>query len=230
METLRFTLKGGGPMDIVVGAVLLATGLALCTRGALRMRHTFPAWAAVSAALIGAGLVETTGEHRFLQSPVSIVAAVVAAAAVGAACYSFYEVTVLVVPTTMGIAIAAVVMVAFNMRWSWITAGIGALVGLLLGSFAIISSLHRSVLTALSALCGATFAVVGVMLLAGSIDVADLAHADTTQRVASNLWWLVGGLALALLGAAVQVIKGERHRVTMRDRWVDAEGLQLRAT
>jgi hypothetical protein len=33
-----------------------------------------------------------------------------------------------------------------------------------------------------------------------------------------------------VLGAAVQIIKGERHRVTMRDRWVDADGGQLRAT
>lgn len=216
--------------DVVVAALMLLTGLAMCTRGALRMRHTFPSWAAISGALIGAGLLESTGSHRFLESPASLVAALVVGAALGAACFQFYEVTVLAVPTTMGIAVAAVVMVACNVRWSWIIAGVGALIGLLLGSFAIISSLHRSVLMALTALSGAALAITGVMLLNGSINAVDLSHAHTTQRVAGNVWWLVGGLALAVLGAAVQIIKGERHRVTMRDRWVDADGGQLRAT
>lgn len=216
--------------DVVVAALMLLTGLAMCTRGALRMRHTFPSWAAISGALIGAGLIETTGAHHFLHSPLSIGAAVVAAAAFGAASYQFYEIAVLVAPTTMGIAVAAAVMVAFSTRWSWLIAGIGALVGLVLGSFAIISSLHRAVLTALTSVSGATLALTGVLLLIGPIDTVDLAHGTTTQQVADNVWWLIGGIALAVLGAAVQIIKGERHRVTMRDRWVDADGGQLRAT
>ena len=80
----------------------------------------------------------------------------------------------LLVPTSMGVVAATIVMVLAHLEWSWIIAGSGALVGLLFGSFAIISSLHRVVLTVMTALCGAAVCVAGLMLAVSTIDRTDL--------------------------------------------------------
>ena len=120
------------------------------------------------------------------------------AAAIGVASARFYEVSALLVPTSMGIVAATIVMVLANLEWSWIIAGSGALVGLLFGSFAIISSLHRVVLTVMTALCGAAVCVAGLMLAVNTIDRTDLGIGHTTVRVAHTPWWWIAGLAAAV--------------------------------
>ena len=216
--------------DVVLGLIMGAVGAAMCLRGYLRMTHTFPLWAALTGLFLGAGLGQAAGEQQLLCGVASIAVALVIAAIIGGAAARYYEITVLAVCTSMGIVFAAAVMVLAHLEWSWIIAGCGALIGLLMGSFAVISSLHRVVLTFITALGGAAVCITGIMLATNSIDRADLAIGHTTVRVAHTHWWWIAGLGLAIVGGVVQTIKGERHRVTMRDRWVDAGGGQLRAT
>ena len=216
--------------DIVLGLIMGAIGAAMCLRGYLRMTHTFPLWTALTGLFLGAGIAQCFGQARLLCGALGMCLAFGFAAAIGVASARFYEVSALLVPTSMGVVAATIVMVLAHLEWSWIIAGSGALVGLLFGSFAIISSLHRVVLTVMTALCGAAVCVAGLMLAVNTIDRTDLGVDHTTVRVAHTPWWWIAGLALALVGGVVQTIKGERHRVTMRDRWVDAGGGQMRAT
>lgn len=202
----------------------------MCSRGGLRMRHSFPTFAALSAALLGAALGQIHARHQFFHGTANIVLALGTCAVVGAASFRWYEVAVAVTLTSIGVTLATTVLVLAHADWNWIVVGVGAGIGACFAFFSIISSLHRFVLVALSSVAGATLAVAGLMVLFGSIGVADLAIGHTTHTVAATQGWWVAGLGMAALGAAVQVLKGERHRVTMRDRWVDAGGGQLRAT
>lgn len=215
---------------IVLGAAMTVVGGLMCSRGALRLRHSFPAFAALAAAMLGAGLGQIHAHHRFLHGPANIVLALGACGLLGAACFRWYEVAVVITLASIGIALTAATLVVAHADWTWIAGGVGAAIGACLGFFSVISSLHRFVLVGLSALAGATIGIAGLMVLSGSIDVAELAIGHTTHTVASTPGWWVSGLVVAALGAGVQVLKGERRRVTMRDRWVDAGGGQLRAT
>ena len=214
--------------DVVVAIMTVVAGALLCVRGCAAIRVAVPAGAFVAAFLLGAGLVQATTDSTLLGTATSWVVGLASGAPVGAAAWMWFEVAVAVAFAAVGYSATVATLAATDAGWSWWKVALGAAVGLTLGLLCVVADLPSILLTVLTAVAGAATVVTGLVLLGNSIGVADLASADTLGRIPTRAACVAAWLLLSLLGVGVQA--RTTPRVTLRDRFVDAGGRQLRET
>lgn len=214
--------------DVVVAVITVLAGSLLCVRGCAAMRAAVPAAAAVGGFLLCASIVHVGNGTTMLGTPLAWLAGAVGGVAVGLASWLWFEVAVTVALSAIGFAATVATLVAFGLTWSWPTVSIGALVGALLGLLCVVADLPTVLLAAVTALAGSATLLTGVLLLGASLGTADLASPDTTTRIPHASWWAAAWLLLAMVGVVVQLRTTTGD--SLRDRFVDAGGRQLRET
>ncbi|MEY4174766.1 MAG: hypothetical protein RI900_1931 [Actinomycetota bacterium] len=214
--------------DVVVAVITVLAGSLLCVRGCAAMRAAVPAAAAVGGFLLGASIVHVGNGTTMLGTPLAWLAGAVGGVAVGLASWLWFEVAVTVALSAIGFAATVATLAAFGLTWSWPTVSIGALVGALLGLLCVVADLPTVLLAAVTALAGSATLLTGVLLLGASLGTADLASPDTTTRIPHASWWAAAWLLLAMVGVVVQLRTTTGD--SLRDRFVDAGGRQLRET
>jgi hypothetical protein len=83
------------------------------------------------------------------------------------------------------------------------------------------ADLPLTILAVLSAFAGASSIVAGLLLLAGTIDRADLAAPETTAALDLGWWWTVLYLVFAATGIVVQLRDAEARRGSLRGSWAE---------
>lgn len=214
--------------DIVVAVLTVAAGLVLCLRGCAAMRVAVPAAAAVGAFLLGAAVVHGITGSALLGDVASWLTGIATGALVGLASWMWFEVAVAVALTCVGYAVTVATLTALGSDWSGWSVVVGSAVGLTLGVLCVVADLPTFLLTVLTSLAGSATALTGVVLLGQSIGVTDLTSGATLGRIPARGAWAVAWLLLSLVGVVVQA--RTTPRVTLRDRFVDAGGRQLRET
>jgi hypothetical protein len=203
--------------DIAVGIIALLTGAVFCFRGYLAMRLVIPMWGAFAGFMLGAGIV--SGDAGFLGNALGWVVGLGLAIVFGVIAYLYYEVSVIIGMMGIGFVLGTSVMVAFGVTWSWLIVLSGVVLAVVLAFVAIVGDLPMVLLTVLTALAGASTIVAGLMLLFGTVDVADFDIGDTTTYVADDWWWyaIYGGLVVA--GIIAQFTDVDRRRESLRAAW-----------
>lgn len=214
--------------DVVVAVITVVAGSLLCVRGCAAMRTAVPAAAAVGGFLLGAGIVHAGNGSTMLGTPLAWLIGTVGGVAVGTAAWLWFEVAVTVALCAIGFACTVAALAAFGLDWSWPTVSIGALVGSLIGLLCVVADLPTVLLAAVTALAGSATALTGLLLLGTSLSTADLASPDTTTRIPDSAWWVAAWLLFAVVGVVLQ-LRTTTHD-SLRDRFVDAGGRQLRET
>jgi hypothetical protein len=214
--------------DVVLGLLAVVVGTAFALRGYLAMRVMIPIWGAFSGFLLGAGLVSSVADERFLASVLSWLVGLVLALLFGAVAYFYYEVSVVIAMSAIGFSLGTAVMVAIGVNWSWLITVVAVVVGVLLAVVAIRSDLPMALLTVLTALSGASTVVFGLMLLFGVVSSADLKSATTTQRLEDDWWWYAIFLAVAVFGAGAQFATTAELRASIRESWKASGGREIK--
>ncbi|HSK96723.1 MAG TPA: hypothetical protein VK891_08920 [Euzebyales bacterium] len=214
--------------EVVLGLVIVAVGLAFCFRGYVAMRVIIPVWGAFSGFMLGAGLVASLADEGFLASLMGWLVGFVVALAFAALAYLYYEVSVFIAMSAIGFALGTAAMVALGVRWSWLIVLVGLIVGVFLALVAILADLPMALLTVLTAMGGATVAILGVMLLVGLVSVGDLGSAATTATVDDDWWWYALYLVLVVAGISAQLSAAARLRGSLRASWTESGGRQIR--
>ena len=214
--------------DVVTAALTVVAGVLLCTRGCAATRLAIPTATAVGTFLLAAGIVHTATGASMLGSVATWSAGLAAAVLAGLAAWLWFEVAVALALTVVGFCATVAVLAAIGAEWSVWVVSISAAAGLLLGLLCVIADLPAVLLTVLTAVAGAALAITGALLLGQSLGVADLTLADTMQRIPDRVVWVTLWAVLAIVGIAAQ--SRTTPGVTLRDRFVDAGGRQLRET
>jgi len=214
--------------DVVMAILTVAAGTVLCVRGCAAMRLAVPAAAAVGAFLLGAATVHCLTGSTLLGDLASWLAGIAAGTLVGLASWMWFEVAVAVALTCVGYAVTVATLAALDSGWSNWSVAAGSAVGLTLGLLCVVSDLPTILLTVSTALAGAAAVLTGLLLMGESIGVADLASGATLDRIPTRGAWIAAWLLLSVGGAALQA--RTTPRATLRDRFVDAGGRQLRET
>ncbi len=203
--------------DIVVGIIAVLTGAVFCFRGYLAMRLVIPVWGAFAGFMLGAGIV--SGDAGFLGNALGWFAGLGLAIVFGVIAYLYYEVSVVIGMMGIGFVLGTSLMVVLGVTWSWVIVLSGVVLAVVLAFVAIVGDLPMVLLTVLTALAGASTIVAGLMLLFGTVDVADFDIGDTTEYVADDWWWFViyGGLVVG--GIIAQFTDVDRRRDSLRESW-----------
>lgn len=213
--------------DVLLGAVAVLIGLALALRGWVYLRLLIPIWGAFAGFFVGAGLVTAIAGDGFLATVLGWVVGFGVALLFGILAYLYYEVSVIIAMGAIGFSLAAALMVALGMTWSWLIVLIGLAAAMLFAVFAIVGNMPKILLIVFSATSGATIAVAGLMLITGVLDIADLSAGATTERIDEDWWWWLVYAVIAIIGILAQVRLLDAVSASLREQWREAGGKEL---
>ncbi len=206
-------------VDIVVGLLAIAAGLAFCFRGYLLMRLVIPIWGFFVGFALGAGMIAAATDAKFLGTVLAWIVGLALGLLFAFIAYTYYAVAIVLAMASIGYLLGTALMVALDVEWNWLIVTVGIIVGLLLAVAAIVGDLPTTLLTVLTAMGGATAIVGGIMLLVNRLDVEDLGDDAVTSTInASWGWWLLY-LVLAVAGILAQVTATAQVRASIRESW-----------
>ncbi len=206
-------------MDIIVGLLAIAAGLAFCFRGYLLMRLVIPIWGFFVGFALGAGMIAAVTDRAFLGTVLAWIVGLALGLLFAFIAYTYYAVAIVLAMASVGYLLGTALMVALDVEWNWLIVTVGIIVGLLLAFAAIVGDLPTTLLTVLTAMGGATAIVGGIMLLVNRLDVEDLGDDAVTSTInASWGWWLLY-LVLAVAGILAQVTATAQVRASIRESW-----------
>ncbi len=214
--------------DFLVGLAAIAIGGLFCFRGYLTMRVIIPIWGAFAGFFLGAGLVAGLGGEGFLANAAAWLVGLAVAVVFGLLAYLYFEVSVALAMSAIGFVVATSILVGLGVTWNWLIILLGVAAGVVMAVVAVMGDLPMVLLSVLTALAGSSVVVAGVMLIAGTIDNAELGDRTTTQILAGNPWWYLLYVVLAVVGIVVQIRATDRMSQTMRGSWEADGGRELR--
>jgi len=205
--------------DVIFGLFAIVAGLIFCFRGFLALRIIFPIWGAFTGFALGAGLIASWTDDRFLSTVLGWVVGIVVGIVFAILAYFFYALAVIIGMGAVGFAIGSGLIVAFGIDWNWVAVLVGVLAGVVLAVAAVVADLPLIVLIVASALGGAGVITSGFMLLFGSIDTEDFTNSGIVDRIDDRWWWWVVFIVLAIAGVVAQSRMAEDIKMGMREAW-----------
>ncbi len=206
--------------DVALGSLAVLIGAVLCFRGYLALRVVIAVWGSLVGFLVGAGIVAGATGESFLVSALAWATGLAVAVVFGLLAYLYYAVSVVIGIGAIGFTLGTTAMVALGVSWSWVVALVGLAVGTVLALVAIAGDLPMLLLALLSALAGASVVILGLLLIGGVLDSADLAARQTTATLDLAWWWNVVYGVLVVIGLGVQARSAAARAETLRAAWV----------
>lgn len=191
--------------DIILGLLAVLIGAVFCLRGYVAMRLIIPMWGSLAGFVLGAGIVAGVGDDGFLRTAAAWIVGLAVALLFGALAYLYFEVSVALALGAVGFALGSGLMTALGVRWSWVVALVGIVVGLLLAAIAIVGDLPAMLLVLLTAFGGATAVIFGLMLVFGVLDVRDVEAPTVTETINDSWYWYVIYLIAGVTGTLTQL-------------------------
>jgi hypothetical protein len=206
-------------VDIIVGLLAIAAGLAFCFRGYLLMRLVIPIWGFFVGFALGAGMIAAVTDRAFLGTVLAWIVGLALGLLFAFIAYTYYAVAIVLAMASIGYLLGTALMVALDVEWNWLIVTVGIIVGLLLAVAAIVGDLPTTLLTVLTAMGGATAIVGGIMLLVNRLDVEDLGDDAVTSTINASWGWWMLYLVLAVAGILAQVTATAQVRASIRESW-----------
>jgi hypothetical protein len=202
--------QGTHMTDILVGIVAVLAGLMLCFRGFWTLRLVLSVWGALVGFGLGSALAAWINDESFLASALGWTVGIVLALIFSVLAYLYYSIAVILSLGSMGFALGATVTAGLGISWDWIIILVGVAVGIAVALLAIAADVPLILLVVLSSFAGATVILLGIMLFAGTLNVADFDSAKATEDIDGHWLWSIGFIALAIAGILSQLthIKG----------------------
>jgi Domain of unknown function (DUF4203) len=191
---------------LFIALISLAIGLVACFFGYRLFRAVLPIFGFVLGAIVGAQAVNLLFGDGILSTVLSIITAVVVGIVFGLLAYFFWALGIILAVGGMGFAIGAALLPAFGLDADFLSWVIGLLVGLGFAAAALVLRLPRAIVVAVTALWGAGSTLAGVLLLLNQIEPDQLGYGAVDAVVSQSFIWLVGLLALAVVGAVFQAM------------------------
>lgn len=207
--------------DVVFGLVAIGAGALFCFAGYLAFRIVIPLWGAFAGFAFGAGLIASVTGDGFLRTLLGWGVGLGFALGFALLAYLFYEVAVVIAMGSIGFALGTSLMVALDVRWSWLVVLVGVTAGVALALGAILVDLPMVLLILLGALGGASAVTTGTMLLVGAVDTGEFSDDEVTEQVGHHGWWTAMFVVLAVAGLVVQTRGASRLRGSTRDAWTE---------
>ncbi|PRZ44090.1 uncharacterized protein DUF4203 [Antricoccus suffuscus] len=212
----------GSTQSVTMGILAIIAGLVFCFRGYGALRVVIPVWAAIAGFYLGAGLVASNDDGRYLTSTTGWIVGIVIGLLFGALAYAYYAVAVIISMAAAGFAVGSSVVAAVGVSWNWVIVLAGVAVGVALAALAIIANLPMVLLVVVSAVAGASAIIFGVLVVSGAIGTGPINSADVNAQLSDRWWLYVAYVVLAAVGIASQLRAAHAHG-NVRDGW-DAQG------
>jgi hypothetical protein len=215
--------------QVLIGLCLVLIGILVCFCG---LRFWFILLPLIGGAIgfyIGARFIQEIFGTGFLSTGVSWVGGIVLGFGFAFMAWFVWYAGVVILAGAFGAILASGLLHAlFDQPWGWALLVVTVIGAVVFGVLAIVLHLPSSVVVVASAFVGAAMAVAGVMTMLGTVTIGELADGvaiavvDEVKYQGSSWLWVLGGLALALVGALFQLQSIAQARLP-EARWVRAQ-------
>jgi len=189
---------------LVVGVVALLVGAGLVFAGYRFFLILLPIFGFVAGFYAGSAAVTAIFGNGFLSDVTGWIVGFIAGVAFFALAYFFFIVGVIILAASLGASVGAALANALGLGnvLELLLAAAGAIA---LGVAAVVLAVPKYLVIALTAIIGAATALVGVLLLIGTVKLPDLQHGPVDTIVKQSTIWLIAFVVLAVVGILAQI-------------------------
>ena len=189
----------------------LFVGMAVCFNGYRWFLVLLPILGFFFGFGLGAQTVTALFGVGFLSTVTSWVVGFIVAVVFAVLSYLFYFVGVLIVAGSLGYALGVGLMGLFSMDLTLITWLVGIALGVVAILITVFLNLQKWVIIIATSVLGAG-AIIGTFLMVfGVIEPADFGRNAVAAAIGDSFFWLVGFLALAILGIVAQAYNNRTY-------------------
>lgn len=193
---------------LVVGIVALLIGAALTFAGYRYFLLLLPIFGFVAGFYVGSAAVTALFGDGFLSTVTGWVVGLVGGVSFAVLSYLFFYLDVIILSAVVGASIGSGLMVAIGFNDGFLTFIVAAIGAIALAVAAIALAVPKYLVILVTSIAGATSLVGGVLLIFGTIKLADLQEgaivAIVRQAIAGSLMWSIVALALIVVGVLAQ--------------------------
>ncbi|MFP5417228.1 MAG: DUF4203 domain-containing protein [Actinomycetes bacterium] len=195
-----------------VGLIAVVAGLLFCFRGFLALRTLIALWGGFVGFAVGVALTGALASGSVLGSGLSWVVALVVAILFAGLAYAFYAIGIILTAGSTGYLLGVGLGAALGVG-GWPSTLFGLAGAAILALLALATNLPKLLLVLFSASVGAGATLVGALMLAGVVDLDQMAAESWTTLIREQWWWDLAYLALFVAGAISQWRFGTAHDV-----------------
>jgi len=191
---------------LLVGIVAIAMGAAFMLLGYRLALILLPIWGFFAGFLLGAQVLQEFFGDGFLATTASWIVGAIIGLIFAVLSYLFWYVAVVIVFASVGYWLGWGFMTLIGFSDTGIAAfGIGLLLGAIFAVAAFVTGVPLAALVVITAVGGAHVLIAGVLVLFGSVAVADLGDGVVRAIILENVGWWLAALGLAVLSIVFQL-------------------------
>lgn len=191
---------------LLVGIVAIAMGAAFMLLGYRLALILLPIWGFFAGFLLGAQILQEFFGDGFLATTASWIVGAIIGLIFAVLSYLFWYVAVVIVFASVGYWLGWGFMTLIGFSDTGIAAfAIGLLLGAVFAVAAFVTGVPLAALVVITAVGGAHVLIAGVLVLFGSVAVADLGEGVVRAIILENVGWWLAALGLAVLSIVFQL-------------------------
>ena len=191
---------------LLVGIVAIAIGAAFMTMGYRLALILLPIWGFFAGFLFGAQVLQDFFGDGFLATTASWIVGAIIGLLFAVLSYLFWYVAVVIVFASVGYWLGWGFMTLIGFSDTGFAAfAIGLLLGGVFAVAAFVTGVPLAALVVITAVGGAHVLIAGVLVIFGSVAVADLGDGVVRAIILENVGWWLAALGLAVLSIVFQL-------------------------
>jgi hypothetical protein len=180
---------------LLVGIVAIAIGAAFMTMGYRLALILLPIWGFFAGFLFGAQVLQDFFGDGFLATTASWIVGAIIGLVFAVLSYLFWYVAVVIVFASVG----------YWLGWGIAAFTIGLLLGAVFAVAAFVTGVPLAALVVITAVGGAHALIAGVLVIFGTVEVAELGDGIVRAIILANVGWWLAALGLAVLSIVFQL-------------------------
>jgi len=203
-------------MDVfLVGTLLILIGLVIAFAGYPLFRILLPVMGFFAGFGLGFSMIQAVAGSNVLSFAVALLTAIVTGIVIAALSYAYYTVGILLVAASLMAGVFAYLGQAVGLRENGFVVGLLSITGAIIGIMTVLKyGLHHDFIVVISSMFGVGMIFVGVFLMFGDYNLADLSRNGISQSIGSlvtSSWlWLIawiGGVVIALQAQMIMIAR-----------------------
>ena len=192
--------------QLLVGIVAIAMGAAFMTLGYRLALILLPIWGFFAGFLFGAQVLQDFFGDGFLATTASWIVGAIIGLLFAVLSYLFWYVAVVIVFASVGywLGWGFMTLIGFS-DTGFVAFAIGLLLGAVFAVAAFVTGVPLAALVVITAVGGAHVLIAGVLVIFGSVAVADLGDGVVRAIILENVGWWLAALGLAVLSIVFQL-------------------------
>ena len=196
---------------ICIGILGILFGLAVAFAGYRYFLMLLPIWGFIAGFIIGAQALQALLGTGFLAEVSSWVFGIVLGIIFAALAYFFYIIGVAILAGSFGYALGAGIVYAISANWDVVAFLVGVMVAIVVAALVILLNIQKLVIILITSLGGAGAFITGILIMIGSVEVADIGSNAILSSYQENWIWFLIGIVIAAAGFVVQMRSTSRY-------------------